>query len=173
MDGCLKSCSTSGCGVHKYSAHTQHYATMMRKPYQPVRNMQLWNAWFFQARDFRIIWKAFRMRLFPLLSSLAGNGWNISTWMIWWILHRCGCIRCQFLTVTLHGGLGLRKARNLQTSTNHTVKKGYMLFVYGLQPLFFNLCNNQFAEFTVKLIDVIGRFKCATRFENMLLFVCQ
>ena len=38
---------------------------------------------------------------------------------------------------------------------------------------FFNFCNNQFAEFTVKLIDVIGCIKCAARFENMLLFVRQ
>lgn len=68
---------------------------------------------------------------------------------------------------------GFEKARNLQTSMHHTVKKGYMLSVYGLQPLFFNLCNNQFAKFTVKLINVIGWFKCAARFENMFLFVRQ
>ena len=37
----------------------------------------------------------------------------------------------------------------------------------------FNLCDNQFAELTVKLIDVIGRFKCTARFENMLSFVRQ
>lgn len=68
---------------------------------------------------------------------------------------------------------GFEKSEESSTSTHHAVKKGYMLSVYGLQPLFFNFCNNQFAEFTVKLIDVIGCFKCAARFENMLLFVRQ
>lgn len=68
MDEYLKFCSKSGCDAHRYSAHTRHYVTMMRKPYLPVQNMRLWNAWFFQVTDFRTIWKEFRMRLFPLLS---------------------------------------------------------------------------------------------------------
>ena len=32
---------------------------------------------------------------------------------------------------------------------------------------------NQFTEFAVKLVDVIGSLKCAARFENMLLLVRQ
>lgn len=72
-----------------------------------------------------------------IVISLAENGWNICPWTLLWILQCYSCILRQFLIVSLQCGQDLRKAKNFQINTYHIVKKGCMLSVYGLLPLFF------------------------------------